>query len=51
MDYGLLYKKGDECKLVGDYDANYIGDHDTRRSTIGYVVKLGTRIISKCSKR
>ncbi|XP_031273413.1 uncharacterized protein LOC116131894 [Pistacia vera] len=33
IDYDLLYKKGEDCKLVGYCDADYAGDHDTRRST------------------
>ncbi|KAE8704478.1 hypothetical protein F3Y22_tig00110450pilonHSYRG00264 [Hibiscus syriacus] len=50
IDYGLLYKKGEDCKLVS-YCADYAGDHDTRRSTTGYVFKLGSGTISWCSKR
>ncbi|KAE8694951.1 hypothetical protein F3Y22_tig00110761pilonHSYRG00036 [Hibiscus syriacus] len=42
IDYGLLYKKGEDCKLVGYCDADYAEDHDTRRSTTGYVFKLGS---------
>ncbi|KAE8668864.1 tir-nbs resistance protein [Hibiscus syriacus] len=49
--YGLLYKKGEDCKLVGYCDTDYAGDHDTRRSTTGYVFKLGSGTISWCSKR
>ena len=30
MDYGLLYKKGDDCKLVSYCDADYVKDHDTQ---------------------
>ena len=51
IDYGLLYKKGEDCKLVGYCDVDYAGDHDTRRSTTGYVFKLGSGTISWCSKR
>lgn len=51
IDYGLLYKKGEECKLVGYCDSDYGGDHDTRRSTTGFVFKLGTGTISWCSKK
>ncbi|KAE8730369.1 tir-nbs resistance protein [Hibiscus syriacus] len=51
IDYGLLYKKGEDCKLVGYCDADYTRDHDTRRSTTGYVFKLGSGIISSCSMR
>ncbi|KAE8688791.1 PLAC8 family protein [Hibiscus syriacus] len=51
IDYGLLYKKGEDCKLVGYFDVDYAGDHDTRRSTTEYVFKLGSGTISWCSKR
>ncbi|XP_068644922.1 secreted RxLR effector protein 161-like [Aristolochia californica] len=51
IDYGLVYKKGEDCKLVGYCDADYAGDHDTRRSTTRYVFKLGSGTISWCSKR
>ncbi|KAE8708207.1 PLAC8 family protein [Hibiscus syriacus] len=51
IDYGLLYKKGEDCKLFGYCDADYARDHDTRRSTMGYVFKLGSGTISWCSKR
>ncbi|XP_017972474.1 PREDICTED: uncharacterized mitochondrial protein AtMg00810-like [Theobroma cacao] len=51
IDYGILYKKDKECKLVGYCDADYAGDYDTRRSTTGYVFKLGSGVISWCSKR
>ena len=51
MDYDFLYKKGGEYKLVDYCDANYAGDHDTCRSTIRYVFKLGPKAISWCSKR
>lgn len=51
IDYGLLYKKGGNCKLVGYCDADYAGDHDTRRSTTGYMFTLGSGTISWCSKR
>jgi hypothetical protein len=51
LDYGILYKKDGECNLVGFCDADYAGDHDTRRSTTGYVFMLGWGAISWCSKR
>ncbi|KAK2980732.1 hypothetical protein RJ640_011712 [Escallonia rubra] len=37
LDYGIIYKKGGDCKLVGFCDADYAGDHDTRCSTTGLV--------------
>ncbi|KAA0061434.1 putative mitochondrial protein [Cucumis melo var. makuwa] len=50
-EYGLLYKKGQDCKLEGFCDADYARDHDTRRSTTGYLSKLGCGAVSWCSKR
>lgn len=49
--YGLLYKRDEECKLVGYCDAGYAGYHNTRLSTIGYVFRFGSRTISYCSKK
>ncbi|KAJ9565416.1 hypothetical protein OSB04_001382 [Centaurea solstitialis] len=51
INYGLIYRRGEDCKLVGYCDADYAGDYDTRRSTTGYVFKLGSGTISWCSKR
>ncbi|KAK3018739.1 hypothetical protein RJ639_003033 [Escallonia herrerae] len=53
LDYGIIYKKGGDCKLVDFCDADYAGDHDTRRSTTGVIalaiLKLHERPIAKCS--
>jgi hypothetical protein len=51
INYGLFYKKGDEVKIIGYCDADYAGDHDTRRSTTGYIFKIGSGVVSWCSKR
>ena len=50
LGYGIMFKKGGDCRLVGYCDADYAGDHDTRRSTSGYVCLLGSGVISWCSK-
>ncbi|XP_049372648.1 uncharacterized mitochondrial protein AtMg00810-like [Solanum verrucosum] len=50
IDYGLLYKKGEECKLIGYCDSDYGRDHNTRRSTTCFVFKFGTGAISWCNK-
>ena len=39
------------CKLSGFCDADYVGDLNTRRSTIGYVFMLGSSAVSWSSKR
>ncbi|XP_020104098.1 uncharacterized protein LOC109721092 [Ananas comosus] len=51
IDYGLLYRKGEACELRGYCDADYAGDHDTRRSTTRYAFNLGSAVVSWCSKR
>ncbi|GJW15536.1 indole-3-acetic acid-amido synthetase GH3.17, partial [Tanacetum coccineum] len=51
LDYGIMFRKGEDCRLVSYCDADYAGDHDTRRSTSGYVCLLGSGAISWCSKR
>ena len=51
LNFGILYKKGGDCKLVGYCDADYAGDHDTRRSTTGYIFLVGSGAVSWCSKR
>ncbi|KAF2283864.1 hypothetical protein GH714_016626 [Hevea brasiliensis] len=37
LGYGIMYKRGGDCKLVGYYDTDYVGDHDTHRSTTGLI--------------
>ena len=51
VDHGIFYKKGGECKMIGYCDANYARDHDTRRSTTGYIFILGSGAVLWCSKR
>ncbi|XP_020233074.1 uncharacterized protein LOC109813326 [Cajanus cajan] len=51
IDYGIFYKKGAPCEVTGYCDADYTGDHDTRRSTTGYMFTMGSEAISRCSKR
>ena len=51
IDFNLLYKKCESYKLIGYCDAGYTGDHDTRRSTIGYVFRIMFEVVSWCSKR
>ena len=51
-DYGLVYKRNEETKLVGFYDSDYPGDQDDRKSTSGYIFLLGSKPISwNCSKQ
>lgn len=43
--------RGDLTALTGYSDADWAGDHDTRRSTSGYVFNVGSGAISWSSKR
>lgn len=51
LNFDIIYRKGVTCKVIGFCDADYAGDHDTRRSTTGYVFSIGSGAISWCSKR
>ncbi|KAL0452911.1 UNVERIFIED_CONTAM: Retrovirus-related Pol polyprotein from transposon TNT 1-94 [Sesamum latifolium] len=51
LGYGIIFKKGEDYKLVGYCDADYAGDHDTRRSTTSYVFMLWSGAVSWYSKR
>ena len=42
INYSLLCKECENCKLTGYYDVEYTKDHNTRRSTIGYVFRIGS---------
>ncbi|KAE8665560.1 PLAC8 family protein [Hibiscus syriacus] len=47
----ISYTVGVMSRKMKTCDVDYAGDHDTRRSTTGYVFKLGSETISWCSKR
>jgi hypothetical protein len=36
----LTYKRSDSLKIKGYSDADYVGDQDDRKSTLGYVCTL-----------
>jgi hypothetical protein len=44
IDQGILYRKSSNCEmqLKGWTDSDYAGDLDDRKSTSGYVFKLGS---------
>ena len=50
MNHGLCFS-GEGCDLIGYSDSDWAGDLDTRRSTSGYVFKIGGATINWCSKR
>jgi hypothetical protein len=52
LNYGILYKKDElGSELKGWTDSDYAGDLDDRKSTSGYVFKLGSGAISWSSKK
>ena len=51
MDYGLCFDGQEGSELTGYSDSDWAGDLDTRRSTSGYMFKIGGATISWCSKR
>ncbi|WVZ75444.1 hypothetical protein U9M48_023494, partial [Paspalum notatum var. saurae] len=51
VDYGLLLHRSSSAELVVYTDADWAGCPDTRRSTSGYAVFLGSNLVSWSSKR
>jgi hypothetical protein len=51
LDYGLLLRCSASSELTVYTDADWAGCPDTRRSTSGYAVFLGTNLVSWSSKR
>lgn len=51
LSLGILYKKGGELTLKGWTDSDYAGDTEDRKSTGGYVFKLGSSSVSWSSKK
>ncbi|XP_049349070.1 uncharacterized protein LOC125813644 [Solanum verrucosum] len=51
IDYGILYKKEGKSELIGFTDSDFAGDKEDKKSTLGYVFMLGSRVVSWCSKK
>ncbi|KAL6141631.1 hypothetical protein ACLB2K_059919 [Fragaria x ananassa] len=52
IDQGLMFSpQRQPVHLSAYYDADWAGCHDTRRSTSGYLIFLGSNLISWCSKK
>ena len=53
-NYGLFYGRNDSSKnvkIVAYSDTDFVGDYETRKSTSGYVIKLGQDLISWSSRK
>jgi hypothetical protein len=46
VDYGLLYRRGEDSTLLGYSDADWAGDREDRKSTTGYLFCLGSTPIT-----
>ena len=51
VHYGLRFTGNNDAVLFGYSDSDWAGDLDTRRSTSGYVFRIGDATINWCSKR
>ncbi|GAU36545.1 hypothetical protein TSUD_277510 [Trifolium subterraneum] len=53
LTHGIMYKHGsnEKLKLIGWFDSDFAGDLDDRKSSSGYVFKLGSGAISWSSKK
>lgn len=51
MHYGLKFTKSEDLKLIVFCDADFAGNIETRRSTSGYLFKMGNNIIAWGSQR
>jgi hypothetical protein len=50
--FGLLYKRNKNFTLVGYSDVDFVGDIDDRTSTSGYLMNMGSAVVSwNCKKR
>ena len=50
-DFGIIYKSGVSCKVVGFREDDYARDIAIRKFTTRYVFGLGSKAISWCSKQ
>ncbi|XP_019054613.1 PREDICTED: uncharacterized protein LOC109115257 [Nelumbo nucifera] len=50
-NFGLKYESENDCKLVGFSKSDWASSIDDRKSTIGYIFSLGSKVISWSSKK
>eukprot|EP00253_Pinus_taeda_P019529 PITA_19529 len=49
--YGLKYSQGDDVRLDGFIDADWVGSTTDRKSAFGYCFSVGSGMISWCSRK
>eukprot|EP00253_Pinus_taeda_P024424 PITA_24424 len=51
IEHGLLYSQGNDIRLSGFTDADWVGSSVDRKSTIGYCFNIGSGMTSWCSRK
>lgn len=51
LEFGIMYRRSQDVKLMVFSDSDYAGDHDDRKSTLGKVIILGSGAVSWTSKK
>lgn len=51
LEFGIMYRRSQDVKLMVLSDSDYAGDHDDRKSTSGKVFILGSGVVSWTSKK
>eukprot|EP00253_Pinus_taeda_P025091 PITA_25091 len=51
QDFGIKYTQVDDFSLIGYSDSDFDGDKETRVSTSGYAMSLGSRVVSLRSRK
>jgi hypothetical protein len=46
QDFALRYSKVDEFNLIRYFDSDFVGDKETGLSTLGYLMSLGSIVVS-----
>ncbi|GLU17723.1 hypothetical protein SLE2022_340790 [Rubroshorea leprosula] len=51
IDFGVMYSRSDEIKLLGFTDSDWAGSEDDMKSTSGCCFSIGSGMISWCSRK
>eukprot|EP00253_Pinus_taeda_P002359 PITA_02359 len=51
MEYGLLHTRGNDIRLSGFIDTDWVGSSVDRKSTSGYCFNIGSGMTSWCSRK
>lgn len=51
IEYGSRYTRGDDVKLCGFTDVDWVGSSVDRKSTSGYCFNVGSEMVFWCSRK